>query len=106
MADDTLLDFTALIVANHVTNNHVTAAELPGLIKSVHSTLKGLGAPQVEPPEELKPAVTIRSSVKPDSITCLECGTKFKMLKKHLGTDHGITPYEYRQRWSRRQRDT
>lgn len=49
---------------------------------------------------ELKPAVSVRASVKPDAVTCLECGEKMKMLKRHLGTEHGLTPTEYRSRWS------
>jgi predicted transcriptional regulator len=44
--------------------------------------------------------VSVRASVKPDAVTCLDCGAKFKMLKRHLGTDHGITPAEYRVRWN------
>lgn len=100
MSDQTLLDLTADIVAAHVSNNTVAATDIPVLIRSVHDALQGLGKAVEVPQEELRPAVSIRSSVKPDSITCLDCGTKLKMLKRHLQTDHGLTPAEYKAKWN------
>jgi predicted transcriptional regulator len=41
----------------------------------------------------------VRASVKRDHLVCLEDGKKMKMLKRHLMTEHGMTPDEYRQRW-------
>lgn len=70
------------------------------LIEHVHGALKGLGAEAAPAAEELKPAVSVRASVKPDHIVCLEDGQKFKMLKRHLLTDHGRTPPEYRTKWN------
>ncbi|MCW0198862.1 MucR family transcriptional regulator [Sphingopyxis sp.] len=101
MADvqnDSLLVLTADIVAAHVSNNSVGVADLPDLIARVHGALAGLGA-ELEPEPELKPAVSIRASVKPDHIVCLEDGKKFKTLKRHLSVDHGLTPEEYRAKW-------
>ena len=49
--------------------------------------------------ERPKPAVTIKRSVTPDYIVCLEDGKKLKMLKRHLMTSYGMTPDEYRERW-------
>lgn len=103
MADaqnETLLTLTADIVAAHVSNNNVAVADLPMMIERVHGALAGLGAAPVEAEPELKPAVSVRASVKPDHIVCLEDGKKLKMLKKHLSTDHGLTPQEYRARWN------
>jgi predicted transcriptional regulator len=103
MADDaqqSLLGLTADIVAAHVSNNTVPLSELGGLIERVHGALSGLGQAVVEPEPDLKPAVSVRSSVKPDHIVCLEDGKKMKMLKRHLMTDHGMTPAQYRARWS------
>jgi len=99
MTDETLLTLAADIVSAHVSNNSVAAEDLPTLIQSIYASLAGLGkaAPIVE--EKREPAVSIRSSVKPEAIACLECGTKLKMLKRHLGTDHGLTPAEYKARW-------
>jgi predicted transcriptional regulator len=100
MADEMLLDHVADIVSAHVSNNSVSANELPGLIQSVYASLAALGEAPEPIPEKLNPAVSVRASVKSDAIACLECGAKFKMLKRHLGTDHGITPADYRVRWN------
>lgn len=103
MAEDTqdkLLTLTTDIVAAHVSNNAVGLADLPDLITRVHDALAGLGSPVVEPVEEQKPAVPIRSSVKPDYIVCLEDGKKMKMLRRHLMTAYSMTPYDYRAKWN------
>ncbi len=100
MADETLLSHVADIVTAHVSNNAVAPNDLAGLIQSVHGALAGLGAP-AEPVEEKRtPAVSVRASIKPDAITCLDCGTKIKVLKRHLSSEHGLTPEGYRARWS------
>ena len=99
-AQDMLLTLTADIVAAHVSNNSVGLADLPDLITRVHGALAGLGSPVVKPAEEQKPAVSIRSSVKPDYIVCLEDGKKLKMLKRHLMTHYQLTPAEYRTKWN------
>ncbi len=92
-----LLEHTTRIVAAHVANNPIAAAELPSVIATVHQALAALG------PEEAaakpKPAVPIKQSVKPEYIVCLEDGKKQKMLKRHLKTAHGMTPDDYRKRW-------
>ena len=84
--NETLITLTSDIVAAHVSNNSVSVADLATLITNVYGALAGLGqaVPEVETPPE--PAVSIRSSVKPDHIVCLEDGKKLKMLKRHLMT--------------------
>lgn len=99
MTDTMLLDHVADIVSAHVSNNSVAANELPGLIQSVYASLAKLGQTPEPVEEKLTPAVSVRSSVKADAIACLECGAKMKMLKRHLSSEHGITPAEYRARW-------
>ena len=94
-----LLALTAEIVAAHVGNNAVASAELGGLIQSVFDTLGRLASDEPAMPAELTPAVPIRRSVTDDHIVCLECGRKLKMLKRHLTTDHGLTPQAYRAKW-------
>ena len=94
-----VITLTSDIVAAHVSNNSVSVDEVPTLIQNVYGALASLGvapAPEVK----LEPAVSIRSSVKNDHIVCLEDGKKMKMLKRHLMTDHGLTPAEYRARWN------
>jgi len=94
-----LLALTADIVASHFANNTVAPAELPGVIESVYATLARLGTPVVVPVPKQEPAVSIRSSIKPDHIVCLEDGKKLKMLKRHLMTRYGMTPDDYRTKW-------
>ena len=95
---ETLITLTSDIVAAHVSNNSVGVDDLSTLIQNVYGALAGLGAaPQAEVKPE--PAVSVRASVKNDHIVCLEDGKKMKMLKRHLMTDHGLTPAEYRARW-------
>ncbi|WP_206245711.1 MucR family transcriptional regulator [Novosphingobium terrae] len=100
MIDETLLTLASDIVCAHVSNNTVTADELPVLIRSVHASLSALGQEPEESDEKREPAVSVRASVKPEVLVCLECGAKMKMLKRHLATDHGLTPAEYRKRWN------
>ena len=104
MADQTqtneLLALTTDIVSSHVSNHTVEVGELPQLIQDVHSALAtagsgGVAAARSKP----KPAVAIKSSVRPSYIVCLEDGSKLKLLKRHLRTFHGVTPAEYRERW-------
>jgi len=97
---ETLLSLVTDIVSAHVGNNTVSSGELPGLIANVYGALAGLGQPDAEVDARPEPVVSVRASVKPDHIVCLEDGKKMKMLKRHLMTDHGMTPEQYRQRWN------
>ena len=97
-AADTLIMHTTDIVVSFIANNSIDAREVSSLIQNVHATLAGLGSGTVEEPRP-DPAVSVRASVKKDHIVCLEDGKKFKMLKRHLMTDHDMTPDEYRARW-------
>lgn len=98
-AEDMLLTLTADIVAAHVSNNSVAVNDLPNLIQNVHQALTGFSGSGADADKRPEPKVSIRSSVKPEYITCLECGNKQKMLKRHLMTSHGMIPAEYRQKW-------
>jgi len=97
--NETLITLTADIVSAHVSNNSVAVNDLPVLIQNVHNALSQLGARAEEPEAKPEPAVSIRSSIKPDFIVCLEDGKKLKMLKRHLMTHYQMTPDEYRQKW-------
>ena len=97
--NETLITLTADIVSAHVSNNSVAVSDLPLLIQNVHNALNGLGERKVEPEAKPEPAVSVRSSVKPDYIVCLEDGKKLKMLKRHLMTHYNLTPDQYRQKW-------
>ena len=96
---ETLITHTTDIVVSYVSNNSLGAEEVSSLIRNIYGTLAGLGQPSAAPEARPEPAVSIRSSVKRDHVVCLEDGKKMKMLKRHLMTDHGLTPDEYRARW-------
>jgi len=98
--NETLITLTSDIVAAHVSNNSVAVGDIPSLITNVYGALAGLGhdSPVAEAPPE--PAVSVRASVKPDHIVCLEDGKKLKMLKRHLMTHYNLTPEQYRTRWN------
>ena len=95
-----IVQLTAEIVSAYVSNNNVRREDLPALIGDVHAALVRVPSGGQEPaPEPQDPAVPVRRSVTPDTIVCLEDGKKFKSLKRHLRTDHNMTPDEYRAKW-------
>ena len=96
---ETLITLTSDIVAAHVSNNSVAVSDLPALITNVYGALAGLGAVAVVEDVAQEPAVSIRTSIKPDYIVCLEDGKKLKMLKRHLMTHYSMTPEQYRAKW-------
>ena len=103
MSDQTsqqILNITARIVAAHLGNNQVDASAIPSLIQSVYRTVSSVDAPEPEAVIALQPAVPVKKSVFPDFIVCLEDGKKLKMLKRHLHTSYGMTPADYRTKWS------
>ena len=96
---ETLITHTTDIIVSYVANNSLGAGEVSSLIQNVYGTLAGLGQQGSAAEARPEPAVSVRASVKKDHIVCLEDGKKMKMLKRHLMTDHGLTPDEYRARW-------
>ena len=101
-AQASLLALVSEIVSAYVAYNRVPVADLPALVATVHQELQAAPGPQHAELLETtqKPAVAVKKSVRPDSIQCLECGKAKKMLKRHLGSDHGLTPTEYRAKWN------
>ena len=98
--EDTLLTLTADIVAAHVSNNSVAVNDLPNLIQKVHAAVSGISGNGAAAEPKPEPKVSIRASIKPDYIVCLEDGKKLKMLKRHLQTSYGLSPDAYRAKWS------
>jgi len=99
--DRSFIELTANIVSAYVSNNSVPSADIPNLISQVHSALKRVSGGQASAPTEPpKPAVPVKRSVFPDYIVCLEDGLKFKSLKRHLRSRYGMTPDQYREKWS------
>jgi predicted transcriptional regulator len=95
------IELCADIVSAYVSNNSVPAVDLPALLQSVYAALtKTAQGQQEEPKAELVPAVSVRKSITPDAIICLEDGKSFKSLKRHLRTTYDMTPEQYRAKWS------
>jgi predicted transcriptional regulator len=95
-----LVELTAKIVSAYVSNNPLGASELPQLINDTHAALVRATGRIAEPErEEQRPRVSVKKSVMPDHIICLEDGKKFKSLKRHLRTHYNMTPEEYREKW-------
>ena len=93
------VELAADIVSAFVSNNNVTTAELPALIARVHAALENLGKPAQKEPETLVPPVPIKRTITPDFLISLEDGKRYKSLKRHLA-GRGLTPDQYRQKWS------
>jgi predicted transcriptional regulator len=98
--NDILLDAACKIVEAYVRNNHVAPTDLAIMIRNVHGTLGSLhGGHAAEGPTLQKPATTVRKSITPDYIICLEDGKRLKMLKRYLRTRYGMSPEEYKSKW-------
>jgi len=99
-ASGNYIELTAGIVSAYVSNNSVAYGDIPGLINQVHAALMRLSSGQSDvQPEPLKPAVSVKKSITPDYLVCLEDGKKFKSLKRHLRTQYNMTPEQYREKW-------
>jgi predicted transcriptional regulator len=95
------IGLTAEIVSAYVSNNTVASGDIPALINQIHGALLRVSSGDAQPAAEpLKPAVPVKRSITPDFIVCLEDGKKFKSLKRHLRTQYGMTPEQYRDKWS------
>jgi predicted transcriptional regulator len=96
-----LIELTSEIVSAYVSNNSVPAGELPSLINDVYVALTRVGTVTVEAViEPPKPAISVKKSIHPDYIICLEDGKKFKSLKRHLRTQYNMSPEQYREKWA------
>jgi predicted transcriptional regulator len=94
------IELTADIVSAYVANNSVAAGDIPNLINQVHSALVRVsGGTSDSQPEPLKPAVSLKKSITPEYLVCLEDGKKFKSLKRHLRTQYNMTPEQNRDKW-------
>ena len=98
--NESVLGMAATIVSAYVSHNALPASQIPELIQTVYKSLADTGSASADTPQEpLKPPVSIRRSITPDYVICLEDGKKLKMLKRHLRTNYGLSPEEYRAKW-------
>lgn len=96
-----IIELAADIVTSFVSHSFVPWSELPELLKTVHDALSRIESGlqiEADQPEAPKPMVSIRKSITPDYLICLDDGRKFKSLKRHL-TQLGMTPAQYREKW-------
>lgn len=94
-----LAELTAEIVSAYVSHNTLSPAQLPEVIASVGATLREKASGSAEAVEAQEPAVPVKKSVTRDAIICLECGKKFRSLRRHLNNAHDLDPAEYRAKW-------
>ena len=97
--DAAVLGLTAQIVSSYVSNNRVPGDQLSALVEAVYRTLSTAETSAVAAVAAMEPAVAVKKSVLPDRIICLVCGQGYSMLKRHLGTEHQLTPIDYRARY-------
>lgn len=98
---DDLLRMAVDVVAAYLSNNQVSTTQIPEIINNVFNSLTSLEVESVETTTEApKPATTIRKSVTPEYLICLEDGKKLKMLKRHLRTNYNMSPEDYRAKWN------
>jgi predicted transcriptional regulator len=98
--DNDHLALTADIVAAYVSHNTVAVSELTSLIAQVHAALLQVSGGRAEHGgEAMKPAVSVKKSVTPEHLVCLEDGKKFKSLKRHLRSQYDMSPEQYREKW-------
>jgi predicted transcriptional regulator len=97
---DHLLQLATGIVSSYVSHNQVPMAEVPTILRSVHSVLAGLvSGTASDTGAAAKPAVSVKKSIGDDFIICLEDGKKLKMLKRYLRSNYNLSPEEYRAKW-------
>jgi predicted transcriptional regulator len=94
-----VLALTSSIVASYLQGNSVPADSIPALIERVYKSLTTVGTGNASMAERPHPAVSIKKSITPDYIVCLEDGKKLKMLKRHLKSAYNLSPEAYRERW-------
>lgn len=94
---DNTREIAGTIVASYLENNQMPADDVPQFIRKVMAAVQGGpdgGAGEAASRPE--PAVPVKKSVAADHVTCLVCGKRMKALKRHLRTEHGMGPEEYR----------
>jgi predicted transcriptional regulator len=100
-AGKSFIDLTANIVSAYLSNNPTPASEIPNLISQIYAALLRVSNGRSDAPAEpAKPAVSLKKSINPDYLVCLEDGKRFKSLKRHLRSQYNMTPEQYRDKWS------
>lgn len=101
----TLLELAQQIVMAHTSTTQMSSKEMIQEIQEVYAALQAIekgqaipaDAPGVE--DQQTPAITKRKAFGKDKVTCMICGKQMKTLARHLGTEHGLKPSEYRKQF-------
>lgn len=100
MAENDNTSLVAQILSSYLSNNTVLPTDLSSVIETVKTAFGVSGgsaiAPAAEEPKKLEPAVPVKKSISQDALTCLCCGKQFKSLKRHLQSEHNLSPDGYR----------
>lgn len=98
---DPAVCLAASVVCAYISNNPLPAGELPELISKIYTSIKliSMGSLDVRP-DDIRGVARAKKSVTPEFIICLEDGRRFKSLKRHIETQYGLTPEEYRAKWN------
>ena len=96
---EAVLGLTARVVSGYVSNNRLSGEQLPELIQAVYKSLSTAGTAIAAPEAKIASKVEVKKSVFADHLVCLACGASFRMLKRHLNTEHQLTPMAYRDRY-------
>jgi predicted transcriptional regulator len=97
LSQATLAEITSEIVSAYASHNQLAASELATLVGAVAGELRKVGVRPAEPAQvRPEPVVPVRRSIASGHLVCLMCGKKQKLLKRHLSTEHALTPEQYR----------
>lgn len=98
-ASKNFVEMAAGIVSSYVSNNTVAPSDIPALIAQVHAALLRVATGGDAPAEAARPAVSVKKSMTPEYLVCLEDGKRFKSLKRHLRSQYNMSPEQYRKKW-------
>ncbi|HEY9022203.1 MAG: MucR family transcriptional regulator [Paracoccaceae bacterium] len=99
---DPKVDLLAAVAASYASRADVTADDIVALVAKLRrefgeiESIAPVDEVQVRSPGRAEPALPIEKAVTHDKVFCLCCGKGFKMLKRHLGAEHGLTEAAYR----------
>ncbi|MGR3571043.1 MucR family transcriptional regulator [Brevirhabdus sp.] len=103
---DSQLDTIGRIVASFAARSDVGADDIVNLYRKLRGEAGQLpqpasaSAPDASGEDRPQPALPVARAVSDDKVYCLCCGRGFKMLKRHLGAEHGMTEAQYRARFN------
>ena len=100
MTNTLKLELTSEIVSAYVSNNPLAKSDLSDLLTNVATTIGNLENPETAVDDQnYEPFTSMKKSIKPDHLVCMDCGKQFKTIKRHIKASHGLTVDEYKRRY-------